>query len=109
MWRDAEYIYGKNFLSRAQEVMLRRLKADVMAQLPPKRRQVVRLPPPDASHWPQHADGRAPGTLLLPQADTVSAIHKWPACKEGREGRTETYDVFQPPWADCFRVLAHTA
>ncbi len=30
----------------AQEVMLRRLKREVMAQLPPKRRQVVRLPPP---------------------------------------------------------------
>lgn len=29
-----------------QEVMLRRLKADVAAQLPPKRRQVVRLPAP---------------------------------------------------------------
>ena len=29
-----------------QEVMLRRLKADVAAQLPPKRRQVVRLPHP---------------------------------------------------------------
>ena len=29
---------------RLQEVMLRRLKKDVMAQLPPKRRQVVRLP-----------------------------------------------------------------
>lgn len=27
-----------------QEVMLRRLKKDVMSQLPPKRRQVVRLP-----------------------------------------------------------------
>lgn len=28
------------------EVMVRRLKKDVMSQLPPKRRQVVRLPKP---------------------------------------------------------------
>lgn len=36
----------------AQEVMLRRLKRDVMAELPPKRRQVVRLPRPRPSDWP---------------------------------------------------------
>ncbi|KAK9844937.1 hypothetical protein WJX74_008894 [Apatococcus lobatus] len=35
-----------------QEVMLRRLKVEVMAQLPPKRRQVVRLPPPKQADWP---------------------------------------------------------
>ncbi|KAK9866369.1 hypothetical protein WJX84_005962 [Apatococcus fuscideae] len=35
-----------------QEVMVRRLKVEVMAQLPPKRRQVVRLPPPKPSDWP---------------------------------------------------------
>ena len=29
-----------------REVMIRRLKAEVMAQLPPKRRQVIRLPCP---------------------------------------------------------------
>ena len=32
--------------------MLRRLKRDVMSQLPAKRRQVVRLPRPRASDWP---------------------------------------------------------
>lgn len=32
--------------------MLRRLKRDVMAELPPKRRQVVRLPRPKPSDWP---------------------------------------------------------
>ena len=31
--------------------MLRRLKRDVMAQLPRKRRQVVRLPRPSAADW----------------------------------------------------------
>lgn len=36
--------------------MLRRLKREVMAQLPPKRRQVVRLPPPAPGDWPR-ADG----------------------------------------------------
>ncbi len=35
-----------------QEVMLRRLKRDVMAELPPKRRQVVRLPRPKPADWP---------------------------------------------------------
>lgn len=35
-----------------QEVMLRRLKREVMAQLPAKRRQVVRLPRPKPSEWP---------------------------------------------------------
>lgn len=35
-----------------QEVMLRRLKVEVMAQLPPKRRQVVRLPAPKQADWP---------------------------------------------------------
>ena len=34
-----------------QEVMLRRLKRDVLAQLPRKRRQVVRLPRPNAADW----------------------------------------------------------
>ncbi len=29
-----------------REVMIRRLKKDVLSQLPPKRRQVVRLPKP---------------------------------------------------------------
>ena len=38
--------------ARAQEVMLRRLKAEVLAQLPPKRRQVVRLPAPAPGDWP---------------------------------------------------------
>ena len=35
-----------------QEIMLRRLKRDVMAELPPKRRQVVRLPCPKPADWP---------------------------------------------------------
>ena len=33
-------------------VMLRRLKREVMGQLPPKRRQVVRLPQPAREDWP---------------------------------------------------------
>ncbi len=40
------------FMCVGQEVMLRRLKVEVMAQLPPKRRQVVRLPAPKPSDWP---------------------------------------------------------
>ena len=38
-------------LLRAQ-VMIRRLKRDVLAQLPPKRRQVIRLPKPAPEDWP---------------------------------------------------------
>jgi hypothetical protein len=36
-----------------QEVMVRRLKRDVLAQLPPKRRQVIRLPKPPPEEWPR--------------------------------------------------------
>ena len=36
-----------------QVIMIRRLKAEVMAQLPPKRRQVVRLPKPRPQDWPK--------------------------------------------------------
>ena len=56
----------KHFLKleqSAQEVMLRRLKREVMAQLPPKRRQVVRLPPPAPADWPRADGGKeAPDT-----------------------------------------------
>ncbi|DBA70641.1 TPA: hypothetical protein ACH3X2_012024 [Trebouxia sp. C0005] len=52
--------YDNTGLSRAgelhallkEELMLRRLKRDVMAELPPKRRQVVRLPRPKPADWP---------------------------------------------------------
>ncbi|PSC75396.1 DNA annealing helicase and endonuclease ZRANB3 [Micractinium conductrix] len=40
------------------EVMLRRLKRNVLSQLPPKRRQVIRLPKPPPSEWPKLAPGR---------------------------------------------------
>ncbi|KAL4428086.1 hypothetical protein ABPG75_002175 [Micractinium tetrahymenae] len=40
------------------EVMLRRLKKDVLSQLPPKRRQVIRLPKPPPSEWPKLPKGR---------------------------------------------------
>ncbi|GFH25557.1 helicase ATP-binding domain-containing protein, partial [Haematococcus lacustris] len=33
-------------------VMVRRLKREVLGQLPPKRRQVVRLPHPPRDRWP---------------------------------------------------------
>lgn len=33
--------------------MLRRLKREVMGQLPSKRRQVVRLPAPEPKDWPK--------------------------------------------------------
>lgn len=33
--------------------MIRRLKSEVMAQLPAKRRQVVRLPKPRPQDWPK--------------------------------------------------------
>ncbi len=45
--------------------MLRRLKREVMGQLPPKRRQVVRLPAPDASHWPKGFRPSSEGRLTL--------------------------------------------
>lgn len=35
----------------AQEVMIRRMKREVMGQLPRKRRQIVRLPQPSAADW----------------------------------------------------------
>jgi hypothetical protein len=59
----------------AQEVMLRRLKREVMAQLPPKRRQVVRLPPPLKQHWPpdsrpQTASGLDEKPLFIAKKDT---------------------------------------
>ena len=54
--------------------MLRRLKQEVMAQLPPKRRQVVRLPPPAPADWP-----RADGDEEAP--DTASSGSD---CEEGR-------------------------
>ena len=47
-----------------QEVMLRRLKRDVMAELPPKRRQVVRLPRPKPADWPNQE---------LPEGQPVSS------------------------------------
>ena len=40
-------------LSWLQVIMIRRLKSEVMAQLPPKRRQVVRLPKPRPQDWPK--------------------------------------------------------
>ncbi|PRW44334.1 DNA annealing helicase and endonuclease ZRANB3 [Chlorella sorokiniana] len=39
------------------EIMLRRLKRDVLSQLPPKRRQIIRLPKPAASEWPKAPRG----------------------------------------------------
>jgi hypothetical protein len=42
-----------------QEVMVRRLKREVLAELPPKRRQVVRLPRPPAEQWPRGGGGAA--------------------------------------------------
>jgi hypothetical protein len=41
--------------------MLRRLKRDVMSQLPAKRRQVVRLPRPRASDWPPAGGHKSDG------------------------------------------------
>ena len=44
-----------------QEVMIRRLKRDVMSQLPRKRRQIVRLPQPESKDWA--AAGGATGVV----------------------------------------------
>jgi hypothetical protein len=44
--------------------MLRRLKREVLGQLPAKRRQVVRLPAPDKAHWPEHRPHRRSGEGL---------------------------------------------
>lgn len=46
MHHRAHHCFVSIHTAALQEVMLRRLKADVAAQLPPKRRQVVRLPHP---------------------------------------------------------------
>ncbi|GAX84585.1 hypothetical protein CEUSTIGMA_g12006.t1 [Chlamydomonas eustigma] len=43
-----------------REVMIRRLKRDVMAELPPKRRQVIRLPKPAPANWPDGSGLRQP-------------------------------------------------
>ena len=39
-----------------REVMIRRLKKDVALQLPPKRRQVIRLPEPPPDKWPDYIE-----------------------------------------------------
>lgn len=39
-----------------REVMIRRLKKDVALQLPPKRRQVIRLPEPSINKWPDYVE-----------------------------------------------------
>jgi SNF2 family DNA or RNA helicase len=39
------------------EVMIRRLKSEVLAELPPIRRQIIRLPPPRAEDWPKEYAG----------------------------------------------------
>lgn len=56
-----------------QEVMLRRLKRDVMAELPPKRRQVVRLPRPKPADWPNQevAEGERFMLLTIPLTTPV--------------------------------------
>jgi hypothetical protein len=41
-----------------QEIMLRRLKRDVLDQLPAKRRQVIRLPKPPPKDWPKRDGAR---------------------------------------------------
>ena len=59
-------------LREAQEVMLRRLKREVMGQLPPKCRQVVRLPPPEARLWLK--DFRRPSEGGSSSSDMVCLI-----------------------------------
>ncbi|KAK9843831.1 hypothetical protein WJX81_008228 [Elliptochloris bilobata] len=62
-----------------QEVMLRRLKSEVMAQLPPKRRQVVRLPPPAHAEWPRAAgdeEGGGPASKDAGPKFIVFAHHR---------------------------------
>ena len=56
----------KNPWLTVQEVMLRRLKRDVMAELPPKRRQVVRLPRPKPADWPNQELAEGKCFILLP-------------------------------------------
>lgn len=51
--------------------MLRRLKKDVMSQLPPKRRQVVRLPPPKPEDWP---DYKASVFFMLPRNTRSNSV-----------------------------------
>jgi hypothetical protein len=75
-----------------QEVMLRRLKRDVMAELPPKRRQVVRLPRPKAADWPNQEvpEGECfPPCVALQPTDKHECPHRLSAvpfkfCSYGR-------------------------
>lgn len=64
-------------LSRmVQEVMLRRLKREVMAQLPAKRRQVVRLPRPRPADWPPSGvQSSWPPAVLMPPPVTTLKYH----------------------------------
>lgn len=48
------------------EIMIRRLKSDVLTQLPPKRRQVIRLPKPPLADWPESPSVDAAGGATAP-------------------------------------------
>lgn len=63
--RDTEIC---NLFYGVQEVMLRRLKSEVMAQLPAKRRQIIRLPAPAAGDWANAAGDFAVtnNTIVMP-------------------------------------------
>ncbi|GFH17530.1 uncharacterized protein HaLaN_14188, partial [Haematococcus lacustris] len=52
-------------------VMVRRLKREVLGQLPPKRRQVVRLPHPPRDRWP---GGKTPLDALDLEEDELQAL-----------------------------------
>lgn len=53
--------------------MLRRLKEEVMSQLPPKRRQVIRLPHPRPEDWPKQA-GESDCTIMGLQQKTLTNV-----------------------------------
>ncbi|WIA10259.1 hypothetical protein OEZ85_010458 [Tetradesmus obliquus] len=69
-----------------RSLMVRRLKRDVMAQLPPKRRQVVRLPYPPPHCWPKQQE---PGKDKQHNAAAAAAAA---AGASGAPGAADTAD-----------------
>jgi len=68
--------------------MLRRLKAEVLAQLPPKRRQVVRLPAPAPGDWPPSGrDGEEEGEEEGTAGDDASSASSEEGPPAGRRMR----------------------
>lgn len=72
---------------------MRRLKREVMAQLPAKRRQVVRLPRPSPQDWPTlgaHLDCPAPLPCLLARTHACTPAHTHARTHKFGQARTHS-------------------